>query len=67
MFIRFCTKRDINGNRKILIIDENNKSYNDQNNRMVFVKSDFVVISASDLKKIKDQVQTKYVYDPALY
>ena len=67
MFIRFCTKRNVNGNRKYLIIDANNKSYNDQNNRMGFSKSDFVVISASDLKKLKDQVQTRYVYDPALY
>lgn len=61
------TERNVNGNRKYLIIDECNKSYNDQNNRMGFIKSDFVVISASDLKKIKDQVQTKYVYDPELY
>ena len=67
MFIRFCTKRDINGNRKILIIDENNKSYNDQNNRMVFIRSDFVQVSATEFKKLKGQAQEYYTLDPALY
>lgn len=66
MILRFCTKRNINGNRKYLIIDENNKSYNDTCVRW-FCRSDFVEVSASDLKKIKDQAQQIYSYDPDLY
>lgn len=66
MIIRFCTKRNVNGNRKVLIIDENNKSYNDQNNR-IFVRPDFVEVSSGDFKKIKNQASKSYIYDPDLY
>lgn len=66
MIIRFCTKRNANGNRKYLIIDCNNKSYNDNCNRW-FSRSDFVEVPASDLKKIKDQASKSYIYDPELY
>jgi len=66
MVLRFCTKRNVNGHRKVLIIDENNKSYNDQNNRF-FVRSDFVEVSAGDLKNIKDLASKSYIYDPELY
>ena len=66
MIIRFCTKRDINGNRKYLIIDECNKSYNDNCVRW-FSRSDFVEVSVGDLKKIKNQASKLYIYDPELY
>ena len=66
MVLRFCTKRNVNGNRKYLIIDCENKSYNDTCVRW-FSRSDFVEVSASDLKMIKDQAQQIYSYDPALY
>lgn len=66
MVLRFCTKRNVNGNRKVLIIDGNNKSYNDQNNR-IFIRSDFVEVSAGDLKNIKDLASKSYIYDPELY
>lgn len=66
MIIRFCTKRNVNGHRKYLIIDTNNKSYNDTCVRW-FSQSDFVEVSASDLKKLKNQVSKSYIYDPELY
>lgn len=56
MIIRFCTKRDINGNRKILIIDENTKEYSQKLN-MFFCRSDFVEVSATDLKKLRQTVE----------
>lgn len=66
MIIRFCTKRNVNGHRKYLIIDTSNKSYNNDCVRW-FYRSDFVEVSASDLKKIKDQAPKNYIYDPELY
>lgn len=66
MILRFCTKRNVNGNRKYLIIDCYNKSYNDTCVRW-FSRSDFVEVSAGDLKKIKNQAQQIYSYDPELY
>lgn len=66
MVIRFCTKRNVNGNRKYLIIDENNKTYNDTCVRW-FYRPDFVEVSARDLKNIKDQAPKNYIYDPELY
>lgn len=66
MVIRFCTKRNVNGNRKYLIIDENNKTYNDTCVRW-FDRSDFVEVSARDLKYIKNRASQFYLYDPELY
>lgn len=65
MIIRFCTKRNVNGNRKFLVIDTNNRSYNDTCVRW-FSRSDFVEVSASDFKKLKDQASKNYIYDPEL-
>lgn len=56
MLYRFCTKRDINGNRKILIIDERTKEYSTKFN-MIYGRSDFVEVSATDLKKLRQAVE----------
>lgn len=56
MIIRFCTKINKLGNRKYLLIDENTKEYSQKMN-MFFNRSDFVVISATDLKTLRHAVE----------
>lgn len=56
MIIRFCTKRDINGNRKILIIEESTKEYSQKLN-IFFNRSDFVEVPATDFKKLCQLIQ----------
>lgn len=59
MIFRFCTKINKLGNRKILIIDENKKEYSQKLN-MFFNRSDFVEVSATDFKKLRQMVENKY-------
>ena len=56
MIIRFCTKLNKLGNRKYLLIDENSKEYSQKLN-MFFNSSDFVEVSANDLKKLRQAVE----------
>ena len=56
MIIRFCTKLNKLGNRKYLLIDENSKEYSQKLN-MFFNRSDFVEVSANDLKKLRQAVE----------
>ena len=51
MIIRFATKRDINGNRKILIVDLDKKCYSRESSHW-FCREDFAEVSKTDFKKL---------------
>ena len=55
----------MNGNRKFLIIDENTKEYSQKLN-MFFCRSDFVEVSATDLKRLLQAVETRYILNENL-
>ena len=61
MIIRFCTKLNKLGNRKVLIIEENTKEYSQKLN-MFFNRSDFVEVSATDFKKLRQMVEENSNY-----
>lgn len=57
MIIRYCTKRDINGNTYKLIIDTNKQTYARENGGF-FHRSDFIEISKRDYRKQIDELIT---------
>ena len=56
MKVAFCTKRDINGNVKILIIDNDKRQYA-RDSSSWFCRSDFVTCSVSDLRKMEERAE----------
>lgn len=57
MIVRYCTKRDINGNTYKLVIDTNNRTYARENNGF-FHRSDFIEISKRDYRKQVNELLT---------
>ena len=55
MIIKFTTKRDINGNRKTLIIDQDGRTYRrDYNTARDY--SEYITITARDREKLIQQL-----------
>ena len=51
MILRFCTRRNTNGNRRYAIIDTANKQYSTESARR-FHRDDFIEVSTADWRKI---------------
>lgn len=54
--LRFCTKRDMNGNRKYLIINTDDKKFTLSYDR-IFSESDFIEIKSKDRDKLCQQLK----------
>ena len=57
MLVRYCTRRDTNGNRYYLIIDHDNKVYSRQPAGFFHI-SDYTQIAKRDLRRNLDFLKT---------
>lgn len=59
MTIRFCTRKDINGNRSFLILSDKAKCYTRVPNTML-TQDDYIEISKHDLKKLQTLLEQNH-------
>lgn len=56
MKTNFCTKRNANGYRKILIIDHEKKEFSRESTRW-YCREDFVEVNIADFRKMQQQAE----------
>lgn len=56
MIIKYTTKRDINGNRKTLVVDHSDKTYKRDYNT-AYNYADYITITSKDRNKIMQQLE----------
>ena len=54
MILRYCTNRDINGHRKVFIMNTDTKQYAFQAWSMCITVSDYIVVKRGAMNKIID-------------
>lgn len=56
MKTNFCTKRNANGHRRILIIDHEKKEFSKESNHW-FCREDFAEVNITDLRRMQQQAE----------